>query len=151
MFRLGPDRYEDLSDGIHFIFNSASAAEQSCSRTKIVPELAFPLWTGALFDTHFSKFCFTVRYSVNTTFGLFRWSRCNSSTPESTFSWCTAWCLSLFKWNFRYPKTTTRGELRFVQHRVNRLVEITFLHVNRLTKNSFPRAGVALHMLIFSV
>ena len=140
-FRLGPDRFENLSDTIRSTFNSA--AEQSCSGTKIVRELAFPVWTGTLFDTHLATFFFTVRYSVNTTFCLFRWSQGNSATPGSTLPWCTALCLSLFKWVFRCPRATTRGELRFVQHRVTRVVEITFLYVNRLTKNSFPRAGIA--------
>ena len=41
VFRLGSDRFENLSDAIRATFNSA--AEQSCFGTKIVPALAFPV------------------------------------------------------------------------------------------------------------
>ena len=63
VFRLFLDRLKNLSDTIRSTFNSA--AEQSCSGTKIVPELAFPVWTGALSNTHFATFRVTVRYSVS--------------------------------------------------------------------------------------
>ena len=52
------------------------------------------------------------------------------------FHFVNFWDISMRK------EQTTRGQLRFVQHRVTRLVEITFLDVNRLTKNSFLRTGV---------
>ena len=56
VFRLFLDRFKNLSDTIRSTFNSA--AEQSCSGTKVVPELAFPVWTGALSNTHFATFRF---------------------------------------------------------------------------------------------
>ena len=49
----------------------------------------------------------------------------------------------------RCPGATSRGGLPFVQHRVTRLAEVTFLHVNRTQK--LPRGKSSLGMLIFNV
>ena len=61
-FRLGPDRFKNLSDTGHPSFNSR--AKQSFSGPKIAPEVAFPVWEEALSDTHFALWVpyFTVRY-----------------------------------------------------------------------------------------
>ena len=76
------ESFQILSNTICSTFNSA--AEQSCSWTKIVPELAFPVWWGAQFYTHFSTFHFTVRHSMNTTSGSVHMISGNSSISGST-------------------------------------------------------------------
>ena len=48
--------------------------------------------------------------------------------------------------SFSLPRATLRGGLPVVQHRVTRLAEVTFLHVNRTQK--LPGARVVLRMLI---
>ena len=44
--------------------------------------------------------------------------------------------------SFRCPGATSRGGLSVVQHRVTRLAEVTFLHVNRTQK--LPRGKSSL-------
>ena len=44
--------------------------------------------------------------------------------------------------SFRCPGATSRGGLHVVQHRVTRLAEVTFLHVNR--KQKLPRGKSSL-------
>ena len=44
--------------------------------------------------------------------------------------------------SFSLPRGTSRGGLPVVQHRVTRLVEVTFLHVNRTQK--LPRGKSSL-------
>ena len=50
---------------------------------------------------------------------------------------------------FRCPGATSRGGLPVVQHRVTRLAELTFRHVNRTQK--LPRGKSSLRMLIVNV
>ena len=64
LFRLGLDCFKNLSDTGRSTFDNG--AEQSCSGAKIVPQLAFPVWTEALSDTYFATLHFTILYSVNT-------------------------------------------------------------------------------------
>ena len=45
--------------------------------------------------------------------------------------------------SFRCPESTSRGGLPVVQHRVTRLAEVTFLHVNRTQKLPRGKSGLS--------
>ena len=51
--------------------------------------------------------------------------------------------------SFRWHGATSRGGLPVVQHRVTRLAEVAFLHVNRTQK--LPRGKSSLRILIINV
>ena len=88
-------------------------------------------------------------FIISKTKGLFTWTRDsslpqgNSLTPGSTLPRCTVWRLWLFTWVFCCPGATSRGGLPVVQHRVTRLAEVTFLHVNRTQKLPRDKSSLA--------
>ena len=63
VFRLGSDRFRNLSDTERSTFNSG--AEQYCSGAETASKAAFLVWTEALSGTLSVTLRFTIRYSVN--------------------------------------------------------------------------------------
>ena len=50
--------------------------------------------------------------------------------------------------SFSLPRATSRGELSVVQHRVTRLAEVTFLHVNKTQKLPRGKSSLAICSLL---
>ena len=145
-FRLGQNRFKNLSGTIHSTFNSA--AEHSCSGTKIAPELAFPVWTGALFDTHLQP---SVSLSCTVWTTLLACSHNLGVTHRPRGQLCPGARPGAYHSSHEvFVQGNYERQVTVVQHRVTLLVEVTFLNVNRLT-HSCSLTRVALRMFISNV